>query len=487
MRLFLLLLALFAAPVQAQWRVAETAHFRLHEDTSEDKIREHAALLEDYRSLLITMTNVGAEDRAPAPKLNVYLVKNIADARPLSKLAPNVAGFYTANPGGVAAFAADGILGMSTVLHEYAHHFMLAAGAIAYPAWYVEGFAEYFMTAEFKPDRVEYGNFNEIRAVWLLRGTWLPLSRVLASKFKRTNSQDTAMFYAQSWVLTHYLLRTEGGPEKLRAYLAATAQGADPVEAFKAHIASKPESFNNRLKAYLQSRKFTRSAFKRPEVTPASVQITTLPAAAKDLLMPLVDLELAPPSAPIKDSATQVITKAAAKHSEDPMAERALALLALRFGSNADAAARLDTLLEAAPNDSTLLLWRAQTTKTSAEALPLLVRSYKANPDDWRALRAYALARGARTKKLSENDLNVLTLAWQLAPQVDILAIDLSVALAHADQLPKAAVVLAPLAASPHESPVKARAERLLEAARANDNPGFFAVLATPQIEMSAP
>jgi hypothetical protein len=485
----LLLLSLFmAAPAQAKWLVAETEHFRLHEDTSENRIRERAALLEDYRSLLVSMTNVGEADRAPAPRLNVYVLKNIADARPFGKLGANVAGIYIANPGGVAAFANNGVLGIATVLHEYAHHFMLAAGSTAYPAWYVEGFAEYFMTAEFRPEKVEFGNYNNIRAAWLVRGLWLPLEKVLARSFRPKSSDEVAMFYAQSWLLTHYLYRVEGEGPKLQAYLRAVAQGADAVEAFKTHIGPNLGSFQSKLKAYLTSRRLTYSVFKRPAATPASVQIATLSPAANDLLMPLVGLELAPDIAPVRESAAQIITKAAAKHPDDPMAARALALLALRFGKPEDAAARLDTLLEATPEDPTLLLWRAQslpqaTPADRAQALRYLVKSYKANPDDWRTLRAYALARGAHTQKLSENDLDVLSLAWELAPQVDELALDLAIAFAHADKLPQAARVLAAPAANPHGSALKPFAQRLLEAAAANDKPAFFAALTTPQPE----
>lgn len=468
-------------PAHAEWLVAETEHFRLHQDTSEARIRERAALLEDYRSLLLSMTNVGDADRAPIPRLNVYILKNIADARPFGKLGANVAGIYIANPGGVAAFANNGDLGIATVLHEYAHHFMLASSAAAYPGWYVEGFAEYFMTAKFQPTRVEFGYYNNIRVAWLSRGNWLPLEKVLARSFRPGSSYDVAMFYAQSWLLTHYMYRAEGQSAKLGAYLAAVAQGADAVAAFKTHIDPDLSRFQTKLTAYLTSRKFTYSELKRSPATPASVRISALSPAANDLLMPLVGLELAPDIASVRESATKIIAKAAAKHPDDPMAERALALLALRFGKPEDAAARLDALLKATPDDPSLLLWRSQATTTSAGAIRFLVKSYKANPDDWRTLRAYAIARGAHTQKLSDNDLDVLALAWQIAPQVDELAFDLALAYAHADKLPLAARVLAAPAANPHGGRQKSLAQRLHDAAADNNKPAFFAALTAPE------
>ncbi|MBB6229189.1 hypothetical protein FHS79_003390 [Polymorphobacter multimanifer] len=491
LRIVLLVAMLVASPARAEWLMAESAHFRLHANTSEKSIRERVALLEDFRSLLITLTTAGAA-RAPEPRLDVYLLGNIADARPFSRLPPSVAGFYVASPGGVVAYAENGSLGIATLLHEYAHHFMLASGAAAYPAWYVEGFAEYFMTARFQPEKVEFGGINDVRARWLGHGNWLPMERVLARRIPAGQGETTAMFYAQSWALTHYLFRAEGENAKLRAYLKAVNLGADPVEAFKTHVEPDLGKFQGRLRNYLSGRKFTYSTFKRPAVTPATVTVTPLPASARDLLLPLADLEVAPPNAPIKDRATAIINAAAARHPGDPLADRALALLALRFGDREEAATRLETLLKNAPDDPLLLLWRAEATPKNtpegrAAALRLLVRSSRANPDDWRTLRAYALAKGARTTRLTDNDMDVLLAAWRLAPQVDVLALDLAVAMAHADRLPEAANVLAPLANAPHGGRFAALAERLVEAAEAGEKRGFFAALARPAPATVAP
>ena len=44
----LLLALLLATPARAEWLVAETEHFRLHEDTSENRIRQRDNVSEDY-------------------------------------------------------------------------------------------------------------------------------------------------------------------------------------------------------------------------------------------------------------------------------------------------------------------------------------------------------------------------------------------------------------------------------------------------------
>jgi hypothetical protein len=294
MRLATLLLAAAAAASSADaapWRVAETEHFRVYSDGSAKSLAEQAAVLEDYRALLGSLTTKTASD-APEPKLDIFLVASLADARPFGTAPPGAAGFYSASNGRIAAYAErGGALGSDVLLHEYAHHFMLASGPVAYPAWYVEGFAEYFMTAEFAPDRINFGKFNENRAKWLVHGTWLPLEKVLARRFKPTDREDMAMFYAQSWLLTHYMFRAPGMQPKLNAYLAAVAGGTDPVTAFKTHVDPDLSDFQYKLRSYLQSRKLTYSRFDRPQATPATVKLTELPASADPMLLQQAALE----------------------------------------------------------------------------------------------------------------------------------------------------------------------------------------------------
>jgi hypothetical protein len=94
---------------------------------------------------------------------------------------------------------------------------MFASTGQSYPAWYVEGFAEYFMTATFFPTRVDFGLFDAGRA-YSLSQQWLNWDRVIGRETAKLRSADVLMFYAQSWLLTHYMFRAPGMSEKLNAY-----------------------------------------------------------------------------------------------------------------------------------------------------------------------------------------------------------------------------------------------------------------------------
>lgn len=487
-RLLLACFALAAPAAAATWRVAETDNFRVYSDGSSKALTEQAAILEDYRALLETLTTKKADD-APTPKLDIFLVGRLAEARPFGDAPVNAAGFYSANPGRIAAYAErEGILGRTVLLHEYAHHFLLASGAAAYPAWYVEGFAEYFMTAEFAPDRITFGKFNENRAIWLVRGTWLPLEKILARNFKRTDRDDTAMFYAQSWLLTHYMFRAEGMQPKLRAYLNAVTGGADPVAAFKTHVDPDLSGFQRALRSYLQSRKLTYSRFDRPTRTPATVKVTVLPASADPMLLQLAALEF---GVKYGNEATALasVRAYAAKFPGDPLAQRTLAYAELRYGDRPAAARLIDTQLAASPGDPSLLRWRAlaglpakgaASDEARKAARKLLVKAFAADPDDWRTLMLYTELAEPFARPLSDNDLDVLLRARELAPQVGNLSVMTAVALARDDRLADAARALEPIAYAPHGGGAAAFAAQAMALAQAGDKAGFLALFSRP-------
>ncbi len=473
------LLLIAATPALATWRVAETAHFRVHGRQSETRLRERATLLEDYVELLKLLTN-RRDLPDGAPRLDVFLVDEIADAMPFERVERHIAGFYAATPGRIAAFAETGATGQVILLHEYTHHFMLGSNTAAYPKWYVEGFAEYFATAKFSADTIEFGGVPPGRGSQLVRGDWLPLTRLLARDPDLREPSETAAFYAESWLLTHYLQRVSGQTAKLRAYLAAVAGGADSLEAFRIHIDPDIDAFERRLRRYMTSGDMTLSRFPRPATTVAQVRLTVLPPSADALLLRLTALELARPRD--NQKALADIAKAAARYPDDAFTRRALAFATLRLDDRRAAAPLIDALLAEAPEDATLLRWRAMASDGAdrAAAKRLLARAYRADPSDWRTMLAYVQLADPRAGPLADNDLDVALRAHELAPQVGEVVLVAATALAQAERLDEASRMLAPLAYSSHNVGMTAVAGALLERARAGDRAGFLALLQRP-------
>ncbi len=491
----LLWLALPSA-VLAEWQMAETQHFRIYSQGPKKRLIEQAALLEDFHTLLRDRTGRGPP--ANAPPLDVFLVDKLEDGTPWRKMGPNVAGFYRADRGRISVIAVDKgeaggdhadteLSGQQILLHEYGHHFLLGTAGIAYPAWYVEGFAEYFSTARFRRDTIEIGRISPNRGVWLAGADWLPMEKLLARTPTLDRGSESAMFYAQSWLLTHYLFRTPGMREKLVAYLQATASGADSVEAFRAHIDPDLSGFQQKLRRYLDDTTYSRMP--RAEETPKSITVTALPPSADELLMRLVSLEHGIPESRT-DSALADVRARVSAAGHDLLAKRTLAVAELQHGNRAEARALLDELLAATPNDADLLRWRAQAAGQGAEGLAearrYLTRAFAVAPNDWRTLHAYARLFQPARRPLPAHAMDVLLRAHELAPQVTEIVLDTSVALAQAGRLPEAATTLEPLAWSPHGGPAAELAERLLAKARAGDRAGFLAETAAQQQKVQA-
>lgn len=482
-----LALALLATPGRAQqWNVAETAHFRIYSKGPPAELSRRAAMLEDYRLLMQASTNRGVI-RTAEPRLDIFLVDKMPTSRPFTPMSKLVAGIYLATPNRIAAYSDEGDKhDQTTLLHEYAHHFMLGTGGtVAYPAWYVEGFAEYFSTARFAPDQIDVGDISDNRASWLVYSEkWLPLEKVLTADYSWRSAEQVSLFYAQSWLLTHYLYRKPELTPKLGAYLAAVASGEDSVTAFRQHISDNLSAFQRSMRNYLINRRLTYTRYSRSAGTPASVRVTALSPAAEPMLLQLANLEFGV-AADKREAALASVRASAARFPGDPLAERALAYADLHYGDRAAAVTRLDTLIAANPRDADLLRWRGEA-ELPRQAGPVSMaqmkaartwfgRAFKANPEDWRTLFLYAMLDNPFAQTMKPQTLEVLLRAHELAPQVEEIGLAAAMGLARAGRLPEAAAKLAPIANAPHGGSIGEAAATLLSLARAGDADAFIA------------
>lgn len=474
-----------AGPARADWRVAESDHFRVYGNLPDSALRERAVVLEDYRDMLGTFTNTKAAEGQP--KLDIYVVDTIADAAPFGRVDKSLAGFYSASQNGIIAFVTGGVGGQNTLLHEYAHHHMFSTSAVVYPAWYVEGFAEYFATARFRPDRIDFGLIDQGRAASLVYDDWLGWEKIVDPAFRYKGDDQAALFYAQSWLLTHYLFRTPGMTARNAAYLKAVASGEPPLTAFTTHVDPSFDALGRKLRLYaVNGRGLTYSQFRRPPRPPAAVTIRALPPSARKLLLLIAAMEFQGSSVADRPAALAKVRAAAAGFPGDALAERALAQAELLFGEPGAADARLDSLIAATPDDPTLLRWKAESLlwrpgvverERKVAARKLLVRAVKIDATDWRAMHDYLHTFDLEHTTLSDNLYQVMLRAYELAPQVDGLAIDMAAALVQKGEYATAARVLAALAFSPHEGPMSRWAQRLRARAEAQDKAGFVAAL----------
>lgn len=458
---------------QAKWLRADTPNFILYSDGNEKTLREYATVLEDFDGLLRLVVGLKAP---PSPnRLTIYLVRSADQMQRYRKLPDNTLGVYISGASGIAAYAVRastgvGLNGQTVLLHEYAHHFMLQYFPHGYPAWYVEGFAEYMSTAKFKPDVIEWGLYDQNRAAWLISGNWLSAEAILdrAPNAPRLTGDRNAMFYAQSWMMVHYFYRDPTRSKQFRKYLADIVTGRKPAEAFEAAFQIPYSKLNALLRNYIE-RRLSYTKMGRPsDRMPVSVTVTALPASADSLLLEQAALRVA-----VHDKyATQLLAavrRAAAQHPGDALAARVAANAEVQLGDRDAGVAMLDTLLAGEGRGDAELLYLRGVAELRAErpikARPFFARAHKIDPNHYQSLFRYGQTFAADGQKPSDNSINILMLAHELAPQVGEIAVTAAAMLMQRERYGEARALLQPVVLNPHGDDGRDAAQAMFDAA----------------------
>lgn len=479
---FVLAAMLWLSPstAQAAWYKAETDRFVVYGEAREQKVRDYATKLMTFDRVLRTF-HPSTRDKVPSTKLVVYLVDQRNDLRRVRPGLPaDIGGFYLAMNEGVFAVAlSDGVPGAGddVMFHEYAHHFMLENFPAAYPAWFVEGFAEYFMTAEITKQQVAIGGFNPSRAYGIFAQTWLPMESVLSRTTAETRKERLNAFYSQSWLLMHYMRSDPVRARQLDAATQAIAKGQPSVKAFQDATGLTMPQLTEALKGY---RKLQRLGLKNPYPTPPPMTVTLMPKSADDFLLDDLRLILSPTGRVDGDFLASV-RRRAAKYPGDALTETTLARAEFVMGDVAAGRAIMQRRMAASPGDKEALilagsgeLMAGMRDKNQRETLfraarPLLAKAYAVDKADFRPLFAYALSRSIEAAFPTDNDLEALLEARALAPAVQESSLRAGLALLRKGDRTRAAAVLAPVINNPHAGRSAAQARALLDGAKVSE------------------
>jgi hypothetical protein len=491
----LVLILLSAAPATARvrWHRAETPHFIIYGEVSERDMREAAQTLEQFDASLRTIWSL-SNDPSPV-KLEVYLLDSDDRLREVDpSTAEWVAGFYTPQPELIAAFATyddRGLAGREILFHEYAHHFMSENLPGAYPAWFVEGFAEYLSTIKFERERIVLGDYSEGRAGDILAtGQWPTAEQFLRHPDNMSEALQRR-FYAQSWVAVHYLYREQNRLAQFAAYVGAIQNGADLVQAFEPAFGVSPEAFQEELQRYARGG-IQRRAGPLPVIDVSGVAITSMSEAANDLLLPLARLRIGQVEGAEAQALAATIEARAAAYPDDVFAQHARLRAMILRGAYADARAAIEPMLAAAPTDGGLnfLMGKAyleearagqpSSTLTTA-ARRHFVRAFQVNENDFPTLFNY-MATYEFGDRMPDSAMDVAVRVNNLAPQVISLALPTAHMLMQRERWDEAAVILRRVAYAPHGGGSD-MAQRMLQAAMRHD----MAALSQQQLAPIAP
>lgn len=473
---------LSAWPASAEWLEAETAHFVVRGDGDERWIRDYARQLELFDQALRYIRKVEDRPELHANRVHVYVLANTAVVSDLCNCR-NVAGFYKPRVGNSIAFtprsAGNGTvngMGADNVLfHEYTHHFVFQNFPAAYPAWFIEGFAEFNGSAEVRRDgSVSLGRPANYRAGGLARGRTMSVRELMdGTGVRRMAPSDRNAFYARAWVLTHYLTFEQSRAGQLSKYLRLVQGGT-------ASLAAAEQSFgdlralDSALNAYARSSKLSAYEISAEKLNAGEIKVRRM-SAGEAAMMPLAIQSVNRMS---PDRALKLLPDArrrAAPFAADAAAQTILADLEFDAGNLAEAEAAADRAIARDPRAVQALLRkghiRVRQARASRVADPAVwkeARSWfiRANRDDpdfatplYHFYQSFLIAR----ERPTENALDALERAFFLSPQDGVLR---RMAITHylrEDRREDARAALLPLAFDPHQVDPTNRAGRMLE------------------------
>jgi hypothetical protein len=285
-------LALAALPAEAKWLRADTQNFIIYSEGSEKSLRGFAENLQRFDATLRFRFKLG--DTPDPNRLPIYLVERAADAGRLAsgKGNSNIAGFYSPAPEGSFAVSnrehyggSETSMAQEVLFHEYAHHFMHRYVQAAFPAWFVEGFAEYYSTVDFTKDqRAAIGKPVYRRAYGLLEMPKVPADKLLLQRpYQMRNSGMVDAYYGRAWLLTHMLLSEPARAGQLSDYIAAINAGTDPKAAAETHFRDLVQ-LDRELNKYM-IRPMTYRTTNDAIAIPGTITITAL-SPAEDAVLP---------------------------------------------------------------------------------------------------------------------------------------------------------------------------------------------------------
>ncbi|MDP1738205.1 MAG: tetratricopeptide repeat protein [Caulobacter sp.] len=463
------LLLMLPTAAQAKWLRAETPRFIVYSDGSEVTLRDQITKLEAFDTILRQFHGLPAEG-VPPRKMEIYLVDGPTGLRRVWPGAEGIAGFYSADEDGVFSVAVRQRKEDRTLFHEYTHHFMLQFFPYPYPAWLIEGYAEYFGATQFNGKFIEVGRFDEGRTNNLIYLGWVSLDDLLTKRpFQLGDGDSAALFYAQAWLLTHYFMGDAQRYPRMLAYMKEVGSGENSAEAMVRAAGMPLPDLDRTLRSYLKG---GLPYGRYPMSPPPAVAVSVLPPSADDTL--LLSLRLIQGARP-SDELMADIRKVVAKWPGDRSAILLLANALTRSGDPAAAEQSLRDLLAVNPNDVDVLIALGNNRLAAARDVPdrrtalhreagkLFARAYKLDAASYKALYGYVRSRTVESGYPNDNDMEALLAANELAPQAD----DITLAAAYASILrrewPRARALLLPLANSPHGGDAAREARDMLK------------------------
>lgn len=294
-----LLLSSICHAKHENWVEVRSPNFIVVSNAGEKQARKAALQFEQIR-VAFRQTIAMAADH-PTPVVTIIAVKDEASMRellpeywakghshPAGLFASQLNQFYAAvrlDAQDVDPRLSRYVNPYETFYHEYYHAISLPY-VPGLPLWLAEGLAEFLGHTEITEKVVTTGNADPLLLLELQNSPWIPLSALFEVDRNSpyyNEGNKTSIFYAESWVLTHYLMAGNKGAHRpmLAAYLEVLDRGKSSNEA--ATIAfGDLKKLQNDLQIYVHGGSFDRLAHPAAPFNEAQLQFRVLSEAEAD-------------------------------------------------------------------------------------------------------------------------------------------------------------------------------------------------------------
>lgn len=487
----ILLLLLLSTTARAAWLEADSDHFVIYGDQNEEAIQGFAQRLELFHAAMAHL--FGRQEKRPSPsnRVTIFVVPSQGKVREVVAADNSyLAGVYLPRAGAAIAVvprlkstsATYGISGETVLLHEYAHHFLSGMTARTYPRWFVEGFAEFFAGAKFRPDgSVGLGAPAQHRAAELALAREVPIRTLLAfDGGAGEGKRGYDSFYGQSWALFHYLQFAPERAGQLEKYQQLLATGDTALEAAEGAFGDL-DRLEGETDAYTRRKKLNMLVIDRKHLQVGTITVRPLRPGEAELMPVLMRSKVGV----TREQALKLLPEArriAAEHPDDPAVLTALAEAEYDAGFHDAAIAAADRALAIDPGrinahiqKGYALFARAQAAGSEAEAWKQVraqfLKANKVENDHPIPLVQFYLSYLEQGATPTRNAVSGLEWAMQLAPFDPSLRWLVVQQMIRDERLEDAVRTIAPLAYSPHPGEHTDQARELLREIEARLEP----------------
>jgi tetratricopeptide (TPR) repeat protein len=356
------IILLFPAGLKAKvkksgWIEVRSPHFTVVSNSDKSQAKMVALRLEMIQTAMSSVLMQSPTAR-PAP----LTILAVAGEPSLKRLLPsyfkkrghtNLAGLFTDTLIGPYIVLRTDVMDpgvFNPVFHEYTH-FVMRQVIPGLPLWLVEGLADFYSGTRIQGHDILMGvpdadDLSEARSVLLI-----PIQELLAVNYSSPYyiKQDKALtFYAESWVLTHYLMVQDASHNTHRVsdYEQQVAGGGDPVATFT-KIFGPTKHFDVLLDRYLQQFSFSVLRFPVTEKL-SSKQYSVRPLSRAEVDSDQAEFLLARGHSA---EAEKLLQKALVENPRSSQANALQGFWLLQKGNVSQAAGQANKAIQLDPND----------------------------------------------------------------------------------------------------------------------------------------